>query len=234
VSIAARRVEPEILDALAPDDPRALRSRNELRRINRVMAQAGLMARALARSAPQGPRTILDLGAGDGTFMLAVARPLARRWRGVTVTLLDRQRSVREETVEAFAGLGWTGRFVQGDAVEFLQGGERFDVTTANLFLHHFDHDLLGALLSAIADATDLFVACEPRRAALQLAASRLVWALGSGPVTRHDAVASVRAGFAGGELSQLWPARPEWRCEEGLAGLFTHRFVARREGVQR
>jgi SAM-dependent methyltransferase len=234
VSIAARRVEPEILDALAPDDPRALRSRVELRRINRFMAQARVMARALARFAPAGGlRSILDLGAGDGTFMLAVARPLARRWRNVTVTLLDRQTSVREETVQAFAQLGWTARFVQGDAVEFLQSGERFDATTANLFLHHFDDNALASLLARIAGTSDLLVACEPRRAALQLAASKLVWVLGSGPVTRHDAVASVRAGFAGGELSRLWPAGPGWRCEEGLAGLFTHRFIARREGVR-
>ncbi|MCC6982138.1 MAG: methyltransferase domain-containing protein [Bauldia sp.] len=231
MSPSARRVEPEILDALAPDDPRAIRSRNELRRINRIMAQAGVMARALARAAPPGGvRSILDLGSGDGTFMLAAARSLSRRWAGVSVTLLDRQTSASAATLAAFASLGWRARSVQADAVAFLRSGERFGAATANLFLHHFDDPALASLLAAISGAADLLVACEPRRAALPLAASRLVWVFGSGPVTRHDAAASVRAGFTGDELSRLWPKAPGWRCEEGRAALFTHRFVARRE----
>jgi hypothetical protein len=53
---------------------------------------------------------------------------------------------------------------------------------------------------------------------------------IGCNAVTRHDAAASVRAGFAGRELSALWPARPGWRLREGRAGLFSHLFVARME----
>jgi hypothetical protein len=44
--------------------------------------------------------------------------------------------------------------------------------------------------------------------------------------VTRHDAVASVRAGFAGRELSGLWP-EAGWQRREGLALPFTHFFAA-------
>ena len=50
------------------------------------------------------------------------------------------------------------------------------------------------------------FVACEPRRSAFALLGARMVFALGANDVTRHDAVASVRAGFRGRELSGLWP----------------------------
>jgi hypothetical protein len=47
--------------------------------------------------------------------------------------------------------------------------------------------------------------------------------------VTRHDAVLSVRAGFAGRELSALWPSADGWKLEERRAGLFSHLFVAHR-----
>lgn len=229
MSLAERQVEPEILDALPSDDPAAIRSRKELRRINWVMAQARVMARALAAHAPAaGIRSIVDLGSGDGTFMLAVARLLARRWPAVTVTLLDRQTRPSPETIAAFAGLGWTARAAEADAIAYLKGGERFDAATANLFLHHFNGEPLAGLLRFIAGSTNLFVACEPARSQLALLGSRLVWFLGSGPVTRHDAVASVRAGFSGKELSARWPA-DGWRLDECRAGPFAHRFVATR-----
>jgi hypothetical protein len=40
--------------------------------------------------------------------------------------------------------------------------------------------------------------------------------------------VLSVRAGFRGKELTPLWPGS-RWHVDESPAGLFTHRFVARR-----
>src|SRR5690606_611777 len=42
-----RVVLPEILDSLPPDDPRAIRSRGDLRRINRLMGSLGWLLRAL-------------------------------------------------------------------------------------------------------------------------------------------------------------------------------------------
>jgi hypothetical protein len=98
-----------------------------------------------------------------------------------------------------------------------------------NLFMHHFEEAALRRLLAATARVAPLFVACEPRRAGLPLLASRLVGAVGCGPVTRHDAPVSVRAGFRGNELSQLWP-RSGWSLHEGSARLFTHGFAAVRD----
>jgi hypothetical protein len=51
---------------------------------------------------------------------------------------------------------------------------------------------------------------------------------VGCSEVTRHDAIVSVRAGFAGRELSMLWPAEG-WDTAEKSAGLFSHSFAARR-----
>ena len=90
-----RVVEPEALDALAPEDPDAQRSRRDLRLIHRVMGTRGILVRALraAIARPGGirPLRVLELGAGDGTLMLGVARKLGADCPAVELTLLDRQ-----------------------------------------------------------------------------------------------------------------------------------------------
>lgn len=227
----ARAVRPELLDVLPPDDPRAIRSRRDLRRVNSWMLQTGIMAGALAENCPRAPRTMLDLGAGDGVFTLKVARRLASRWRGVAVILLDRQKIVSAETQQGFRAIGWDVETVTADVFDFLQrvNSVAVDVITANLFLHHFPQAELARLLALTAQRTDVLAACEPRRAPLALAASRLVWAIGCNDVSRHDVVASVRAGFDDGEISSLWPEWENWELHEWPARLFTHCFVARR-----
>ena len=207
-----RALTPEILDFLAPDDPRAQRSRRDLARINWVMRQSTIMAKALARCSQ--PRLLADLGGGDGKFLLSVARRLAKRWPGVTAVILDRQNIVSEETRAGFAALGWSCETLQGDIFETLPRVEP-DIVTANLFLHHFDDAGLARLLALVALQSRAFVACEPRRSAFSLLGARLVFALGANDVTRHDAVASVRGGFHDLELSMLWPKDRAWICRE-------------------
>jgi hypothetical protein len=229
---ALRRVEPEWLDLLPADDPRALASRRDLSRVNTVMLQAGIMARSLIEHAgPAKPRVLLDLGAGDGSFMLSVGRRLAPRWPDVRIILLDRQDIVSDRTRAGFNALQWRLEPVAMDVFEFFEQANppRVDVVTANLFLHHFAPDRLARLLAQVAQSTRLFVACEPRRSAFALLGSRLLWALGANDVTRHDAVASVRAGFDAAELSALWPDPAQWDLHEGAAWPFSHQFVARR-----
>jgi hypothetical protein len=98
-----------------------------------------------------------------------------------------------------------------------------------NLFLHHFEDARLAELLHIISRRAKLFIAIEPRRACWPLFCSRLLWIIGCNDVTRHDAAASVRAGFAGRELSALWPDRKNWRLTERRAGLFSHLFITQR-----
>jgi Methyltransferase domain len=227
-----RRVELEWLDYLSADDPRAIRSRGDLRRLNTCMLQASLMARALTEHcADSSPRRIVELGAGDGTFMLRLARRLVSRWPNVEVILLDRQEVVSHETRQGFVSLGWRVETVNADVFEYLERTPslRMDVVVANLFLHHFAEEQLARLFGRLALVCRLFAACEPKRSAFPLLGSRLCWAIGCNEVTRHDAVASVRAGFIRNELSALWPQRSDCVLHEGAAGLFTHCFVARR-----
>jgi hypothetical protein len=219
-----RTLQPELLDMLPPDDADAMRSRRDLRRINAVMGQAGMMAARL-RALPQ-PKTLVDLGGGDGRFLLAVARRLP--WRGVTAVIADRQDIAGVETRRGLAARAWTLEARCSDVFDFLPAAESGAVVIANLFLHHFSHDDLTRLLLLAAGRASAFIALEPRRSPFALLGARLVWSLGANRVTRHDAVASVRAGFAGRELSALWP-QSGWRVEEGAAFPFTHFFMALR-----
>jgi len=227
----ARCVQPEWLDALDPDDPRASRSRRDLQRVNRVMGNAAILARALRKARLPGPRLIVELGAGDGTLLLRVLQRRALRWQGGTIIFVDRQSLVSTDTRAAFHALGWEVTTVEADVPTWLQHDATgsIDLMLANLFLHHFHAPQLRALLASAAARTDLFVACEPRRSYGAVTGSYLLGAIGCNDVSRHDAVLSVRAGFADRELSELWPASSRHRLEEHAAGLFSHCFVAHR-----
>ena len=227
-----RRVEPELLDQLSANDPRAIRSRRDLRRLNALMGNTGVIARAvLQASGGRPPRQLVDLGAGDGSFMLRLAKRLRPAWPDVEVTLVDQQDIVNAETRREFEALSWSARSVAADVFDWLSctTDPRVDLVTANLFLHHFADPALRRLMELVSSRTNCFAACEPRRYPAALWASRWLWLLGCNSVTRHDAVASVHAGFDGLELSALWPGNGSWRLREEAVGLFSHRFVAQR-----
>lgn len=227
---APRHLQPELLDTLAPDDPRAIRSRRDLRRINRLMATSSLLGAPLDRILRgSSPVRVVDLGAGDGEVLLRLARRRARRWPKISLELLDMQPVVGAQALAHYRALGWSVQVIRADVFDWLAqpacGIE--PVIVANLFVHHFEGEKLHALLSGIAARASAFVCCEPRRSRLALAGSRLLGAIGCNEVTRHDAIASVRAGFRASELSALWPQPSVWSLREGPVGLFSHRFVA-------
>lgn len=226
---AARLVEPEWLDTLPADDARAIRSRRDLARVNALMANAGIVARELrAGLAPRAAR-IAEIGSGDGAFALRVARRL--REHAGSITLLDRASAPGASCLAAFRFAGWTPEPVAADVFDWLRdpATPRYDAIFANLFLHHFERPQLALLLRLAAARTRLFVACEPRRSRTALAGSRLLGLVGCNDVTRHDAVVSVRAGFSGEEISELWSAPGEWHLEEGRRSIFSHGFSAER-----
>jgi hypothetical protein len=233
----SRMVQPELLDELPPADPRAIGSRRDLRRLNTIFGHAGIMAREFRRLFAESPFSsrplrLVELGAGDGTFLLRLARRTAALGLTAQATLIDRQDLVSEETRRAFTALGWSVESVASDVFDWMeQPSPAIDVVAANLFLHHFPHATLAELLRLAAAKTNLFLACEPRRSPVAWTGCRLLRLLGCNGVTRHDAAASVRAGFAGRELSALWPADHRWQLREQPAGLFSHCFTAQRNG---
>lgn len=223
-----RHVAPEILDSLPADDARAVGSRRDLVRVNALMGNTAIVAGALREALPRRRVRVAELGAGDGCF---AARALRRTRRQGHVTLVDREARLDPEAGRSLAANGWQAEHARADALDWLRSAAvaAMDALFVNLFLHHFDNAPLAELLRQAARVAPVFVACEPRRAALALLGSRMLGVVGCNEVTRHDAVVSVHAGFAGDELSRLWPERVQWRIEERARGLFSHGFVARR-----
>ena len=237
---AARVVTPEILDALPPEDPRAVRSRRDLVLVNALMGNARGIAAALKENVPGtfsgvdenvpgtfsgGPFRIAELGGGSGHLLAAVARrmPAGR----VDALVVDLHPCVRAETRERVKARGWALKTLQADVFEWLAASDApCDAIVANLFLHHFEDAALRRLLRLAAARTRFFVACEPLRSSFAEFGARLLPLLGCNDVTRHDSVVSVRAGFRDHELSALWPS-DGWALKEDSHGLFTHRFVA-------
>ena len=228
-----RVVLPELLDVLPPADAAARRSRRDLRRVNAWMRHPQIMAGILRENAGgPGAREVVELGAGDGHFLLSVARRVNGQWPGAQAILVDRLNAVAPETCEEFRRAGWQARLEIAEAAAWLRGApmRRGQVIVSNLFFHQFKTAELAEMLALAANSVRLVVALEPRRSRLARLGGRLLWAIGCGPVTRHDAHISILAGFAGREISALWPANPNWELTERPVGLFSHLFVARRK----
>jgi 2-polyprenyl-3-methyl-5-hydroxy-6-metoxy-1,4-benzoquinol methylase len=228
-----RDVRPEWLDTLPVEELRAQRSRADLRRLNRIMGSLATLRAALdCLSRNRTPTHIVELGAGDGSLMARLARQRAVRWPGLQVSLLDMQPLVTPLTRAAIERQGWSIDVVCADVFTWLrEAPKRADeIIIANLFVHHFDNTQIKTLLAGIAARATAFVCCEPRRSRLALLGSHCLGALGCNDVTRHDAVASVHAGFRDQDLSGHWPQDPDWTAEETPAGLFLHRFIACRQ----
>ena len=226
-------MEREWLDELPANDPGAQGSRRDLKRLNSWMGHVRIVEREL-RSLPNTDRALrlAELGAGDGDFLLRIAHRLGNSWRGSEAIMVDRQKLITQETARGFHELGWRIETRVADVFDWCRGDQagHFDVVTTNLFLHHFDSKRLCELFEAIRQRSGLFIAVEPRRSLFSLVCSNLVGCIGCNAITRHDAPASVRAGFSGSELSRLWSGnRAGWQLSEKPVGPFSHLFTARR-----
>lgn len=228
-ALALRVIEPELLDMLPAQDPRAMHARRDLVWVNALMLQSLIMTRLIRRHLAPGRLRLLEVGAGDGAFMLAVAQRLRERHGDVDIVMLDQHDLVTDERRAGFAQFGWRVHTVTADIFDWLEEpGGAFDAVTANLFLHHFDDAALRRLFASLAEISPVLIATEPHRNLAALWATALLRAVGVNDVTRHDAAASVRGGFRAGELSVLWPGGASTRFEERRIGPFTHGFVAR------
>ena len=117
----ARRLRPELLDSLAAADPQAQKSREDLRRLHRAKGTLSILCSAIERaSSGVDPRTMCELGAGDGTMMLRLAQKRAQRWPDVKVTMLDRQDVIAPSTLAAIGATGWKPTVVAVDVFDWL------------------------------------------------------------------------------------------------------------------
>ncbi len=229
-----RIVLPELLDALPARDESALRSRRDIRRLNGLMGHPRLAARALEKSLRgRASQRIVELGAGDGYFLLSTAERMRGLGLDVEATLVDRLDVLDPQMHERFNAVGWRIQAKTAEAIEWLRrtAPDSAGIVISNLFFHQFGDDELAEMLRLAAQSTHTVVALEPRRGWLPDFLGRFLWVAGCGSVTRYDGRVSIRAGFDGRELSALWPDAKNWELTEGPAGIFTHQFLARRKG---
>jgi SAM-dependent methyltransferase len=183
-----RHVEPEILDTLSPDDPEAVASRRDLRRINGLMCNHRWLEQRVRALRKLGWR-VLELGAGDGTFGKRLLRNRVVEPSGLlAVDLAPRPADWPREA-----------RWLQQDV--FTADLPAAEIVIANLFLHHFEPAALRELGKRLPAACRVLLCSEPARRPLHLWQSRLLALLPLGRVTRHDMPVSIRAGFVGHEL---------------------------------
>lgn len=210
-----RIVQPEILDSLPEDHPDARQSRRDLRRINLIMGNHRWLARSVSSLVRPGER-VLELGAGTGELGLRLAL------RGVEVDGLDlagrpdgwpRDRAWHATDILGFVGYG------------------HYQVVIANLILHHFSDPALSRLGEILGRTARVIVASEPSRSRLSLALVASLFPLfGANRVTRHDAPASIAAGFQGDELPRaLGLSAQMWDVNCHASALGAYRMTALR-----
>lgn len=199
--MTCRVVVPEILDHLPAEDPEAQRSRRDLRRINRFMGNEQWLLEIARKYPDAAAMGITELGAGDGYL----TRALAQEYPQSIVTALD----LAPAPTKLPGNVDWR----QGDmfsAREKTEGG----ILVANLFLHHFEGELLLEL-GRLAESYRLFAFSEPLRARSSHVAGYLAHPF-LNRVTRHDMHVSIDAGFIHGELPELMGLTSDhWHLEE-------------------
>jgi len=214
-AVNQRVVIPELLDHLPADDPEALRSRRDLRRINFFMGNERWICREIRRFAEVAQRGIVEIGAGDGEL----CHRLARIFPKAPVSAYDLAPAPE------FPGSRVT--WYRGDLFDApppADGG----VLVANLFVHHFEGEALAALGHWMRDF-EVILLNEPDR-------SRLPHFLGGimhpfmNRVTRHDMHVSINAGFRPGELVRLLGLDDgRWNVRETSTWRGSRRVVASR-----
>jgi hypothetical protein len=179
-----RKLTPELLDYLPHDDLGAMRSRSDLRRINRFMGNEGWITSVM----PKRSNHITEIGAGDGQliFKISQQRPEAE------ITAYD--------LAPRPAHLPHSVKWIEGDL--FSQEPPSHGGTLiANLFLHHFTDSQLEKLGEWIRNFHTVIIN-EPLRSRLPMLLGKIA-APFVHPITRHDMRVSIEAGFAPGELAQ-------------------------------
>ncbi len=111
----------------------------------------GRISRAVEDLVNVAGRDVIDIGCGDGTYSMELARAGARRVLGVDAAAMAieraRQRAAGNDQVE----------FEVGDATRLHERGERFDVAIIRGLLHHVD-DPAAVAASACKVANDIVI----------------------------------------------------------------------------
>ena len=209
-----RVIIPEILDSLNPADPRAIRSRRDLRLIDHYLGNSRWIVRQLQKQMPR-PARIIEIGAGEGGLCCIIHKAIPSS----DITGLD----LIPRPANFPRGIQW----LSGDFFQTLTNIEA-DTCIGSLILHHFSEQALRDLGARLQSFRTLAF-CEPLRCRVPLFLSKLSCPFMS-EVTRHDMPASIRAGFRPGELPALLGLNSKkWSLSESSPWRGALRLVASR-----
>lgn len=198
----SRIVEPEILDGLSPDDPAAIRSRRDLRLINKIMGGQKWILNQLSKM--PNVRKVVELGAGDGELCNRIKARLGD-CEVVALDLVPRPDTVRDDV-----------KWVSESVLDF-DGFDEDCIVVANLFIHHLQDDQLALLGEKLKSAGGILFA-EPYRGNVALCTSKVMVPFVN-HVTRHDMPVSIRAGFYKDEVPNLLGSDFVWEENYSLFG---------------
>ena len=180
-----RKLTPELLDHLPHDDPGAIRSRRDLRRINRFMGNNAWILSQISSET----KFITEIGSGDGYLLNLISKQFPH----AELTAYD--LAPRRENLPAKV------RWIQGDILH-LPPARSGGLLIANLFLHHFTDKQLGKLAQWL-HHFDTLIFNEPLRSKLPLLLGKAAYPF-IHPITRHDMRVSIEAGFVIDEIPSI------------------------------
>jgi hypothetical protein len=175
------------------------------------------LLRRVVRETRTSELSLLEIGAGLGDVALGAQRELKKDGIELRVTLLDRVWS-------HLPGNGMPT--VSGDAMRlpFCEGA--FDVLSCSLFAHHFEPDTLPVMVKeALRVCRRAVLINDLIRSPMHLVLVYLGTPLFRSPITRHDALASVRRAYTLAEMKSLLAQVP-------ARGIDISRHVLFRMGV--
>ena len=178
----------------------------ELRSINRFLGGRGVLLKTLrpylASSTSSRPVELLDVGTGGADLPIAVVEYARKLGRPIRITALDRDPStaaIAADRTQAFPEI----EVVRADGLSIPFSAASFDLVTASLFLHHFEHaDVVRLLTSFATVARRAVVINDLRRHWLPWGFIHVVTrAARFHAMVVHDGPLSVLRGFTPAEL---------------------------------
>jgi 2-polyprenyl-3-methyl-5-hydroxy-6-metoxy-1,4-benzoquinol methylase len=226
MTLSARRLQPELMDAPDVEERAHRHALAGLGRINRFSLSSGILWPSLRESARRRqphPLRVLDLASGGGDVLCGLARRAQRAGLHLEAHGIDRS-PVAVDTARALAQrCGVDARFEVGDVLDG-KWPERIDVVMCSLFLHHLPDDDVVRLLRRMREAATVAVLANDllrsrvgywlawwgcraltRSAIVHVDGPRSV----EGAFTREEALGLARqAGLTGVRLTRHWPER--------------------------
>ncbi len=187
----------ELVDDAEADAASALASLRDIARANRFLGGTGAALSRLDeifRATPRGATlTLLDVGTGGGDIPRAARRRAQRAGLGLRVVGVDRHPAVARQAARDGALAA-----VRADVLALPLRARSVDVVLCSQLLHHFHGDAATALLTELERVARRAVVIADLLPSPLAAAG--VWLasfpLRFHPVSRRDAVTSVKRGF--------------------------------------